>query len=166
MQALGISLVGLIAYAINFLVLVVLLRLLLYKPVKDVLDKRKLRIAEGLEAAERASEEASEQRKKFEGELEEARGKARIEAAKLAEQVEKVRNDVLQSAEKEAAAIKDRIMKEIAQERQQAEAALEQQTVELALAISKKVVGEALDQDSQRLLVARFLNEMKDESKQ
>ena len=75
-------------------------------------------------------------------------------------------DDVLQSAEKEAALIKDRIMKEIAQERQQAEAALEQQTVELALAISKKVVGEALDQDSQRLLVAKFLNEMKAESKQ
>jgi len=166
MQALGISLVGLIAYAINFVVLVVLLRLLLYKPVKDLLDKRKLRIAEGLQAAERTSKEASEQREKFESELEEARGKAQLEAAKLAEQAEQVRNDVLQSAEKEAALIKDRIMKEIAQERQQAEAALEQQTVELALAISKKVVGEALDQDSQRLLVAKFLNEMKAESKQ
>ena len=86
MQALGISLFGMIAYAINFVILVLLLRLLLYQPVKQMLEGRKQRIAEGLDAAERASAEAAQQRVRFERELEEARGAAQAEAAKLAQQ--------------------------------------------------------------------------------
>ena len=160
MQALGISLFGLIAYAINFVVLVVLLRLLLYKPVKQLLEARKQRIAEGLDAAERASGEAAAQRSQFERDLEETRGTAQAEAAKLAQQAEHVRHEVLQAAEQEAEEIKARAREEIAQERQQAVAELEQQTAELALAISRKVVGAALDQAVQRRLVEQFVREM------
>ena len=160
MQALGISLFGLIAYAINFVVLVVLLRVLLYKPVKRMLDNRKQRIAEGLEAAERATADAAEQRARFERELEEARGTAQAEAAKLAQQAERVRHEVLHAAEQEAAKIKARAREEIEQERRQAAAELQQQTADLAMAISRKVLGMALDQAAQRRLVDRFVSEL------
>ena len=160
MEALGISLGGLIAYAINFVVLVLLLRLLLYKPVKRMLEGRKQRIAEGLDAAERASAEAAEQRAKFERELEEARGAAQAEAARLAQQAEQVRHEALQAAEQEAAEIKARAREEIEQERRQVAAELQQQTAELALAISRKVVGAALDPAAQRRLVDRFVRDL------
>ena len=160
MQALGISLGGLIAYAINFVILVLLLRLLLYKPVKQMLEGRKQRIADGLDAATRASAEAAEQRARFERELEEARSEAQAEAARLAQQAEHVRHEVLEAAEQEAAEIKARARDEIEQERRQAAAELQQQTAELALAISRKVVGAALDQHAQRRLVEQFVREL------
>ena len=160
MASLGISLFGLIAYAVNFVILVLLLRLLLYQPVKQMLEGRKQRIAEGLDAAEGASAEAAEQRARFERELEEARGAAQAESAKLAQQAEHVRHEVLQAAEQDAAEIKARARAEIAQERQQAAAELQQQTADLAMAISRKVVGAALDQAAQRRLVERFVHEL------
>ena len=160
MEALGISVFGLIAYAINFAILVVLLRVLLYKPVKQLLENRKQRIAEGLDAAERAAAAAAEQRGKFERELEEARGTAQAEAAKLAQQAEQVRHEVLQAAEQEAAEIKERAREEIEQERRQAAAELEQQAADLAMAISRKVVGAALDQAAQRRLVDQFVSDL------
>ena len=54
MEALGITPFGLIAYIINFALLVVLLQIFLYKPVKNILVQRQQRIAEGLAAADRA----------------------------------------------------------------------------------------------------------------
>ena len=160
MQALGISLFGLIAYAVNFVILVVLLRVLLYKPVKQLLENRKQRIAEGLDAAERAAAAAAEQRSTFERELDEARGTAQAEAGKLAQQAEQVRHEVLHAAEQEAAEIKARAREEIEQERRQAAAELEQQAAELAMAISRKVVGAALDQAAQRRLVEQFVSDL------
>jgi F-type H+-transporting ATPase subunit b len=159
-QALGISLFGLIAYLVNFVILVVLLRVLLYKPVKQLLENRKQRIAEGLDAAERAAADAAEQRSTFERELDEARGTAQAEAGKLAQQAEQVRHEVLHAAEQEAAEIKARAREEIEQERRQAAAELEQQAAELAMAISRKVVGAALDQAAQRRLVEQFVSDL------
>ena len=62
MEALGISINGIIAYIINFALLVILLRLFLYKPVKNALAQRQQRIAESLEAADIAAQEAAQQR--------------------------------------------------------------------------------------------------------
>ena len=54
MEALGISLNGIIAYIVNFALLVFLLNMFLYKPVKNALTERQQRIAESLEAADKA----------------------------------------------------------------------------------------------------------------
>ena len=69
MEALGITPFGLIAYAVNFALLAVLLRLFLYKPVKEMLHRRQTRIAEGLEAADKATEDARRQQSEFQQEL-------------------------------------------------------------------------------------------------
>ena len=72
MEALGIYWPGIIFYIINFTVLVVLLQIFLYKPVKNMLAQRQQRIAESLEAADIAAQEAAQQRAQFEKELAEA----------------------------------------------------------------------------------------------
>ena len=79
MEALGISLNGIIAYIVNFALLVVLLRIFLYKPVKNALAQRQQRIAESLEAADKAAQEAAQQRAEFEKELAQARQVAQVE---------------------------------------------------------------------------------------
>jgi len=52
----GINLPVLIAQTVNFVVLLIILRLVLYKPVLRMLDERRERIREGLSAAERGRE--------------------------------------------------------------------------------------------------------------
>ena len=58
MDALGINGPFLIAQIVNFVLLLLLLRAFLYKPVLKMLESRKQRIAEGLQAAEVARREA------------------------------------------------------------------------------------------------------------
>ena len=69
MEALGINVNGMIAYLINFAVLVFILQRLLYKPVKGMLAQRQQRISDALAASDRAAEEAAQQRDEFEKEI-------------------------------------------------------------------------------------------------
>jgi F-type H+-transporting ATPase subunit b len=158
--ALGITPAGLIAYIINFGLLVVLLQMFLYKPVKNRLAERQQRIAESLEAADRASEEAAQQRQEFEKELAQAREKAQEEAREAAEKTEKMRQEILEDARKEAEAIKSQAREEAEAERQQVMADLRQQAAELAMQIARKIVGETIDEQKQRKMIDRFLADL------
>lgn len=157
MEALGITPFGLIAYIINFALLVVLLQMFLYKPVKNMLTQRQQRIAESLEAADKAAQEAAQQRAEFEQELAKAREEAQAEARKAAEATEKMRQDVLAAAQKEAEEIKARAREEAEQEREQVAADLQRHAGELALAMTRKIVGEGIDEGTQRKLVDQYL---------
>ena len=157
MEALGISPIGLAAYAANFIILVVLLRLFLYKPVKSMLARRQQKIADGLEAAERAQKEAEGQRAAFERELAAAREEAQQEARAAAEATERMRGEVLDAARGEAEQIKTRAREEAEREREQVTEALRREAGELALLIAGKVIAEAVDPAAHRALVDRVL---------
>ena len=60
MDALGIEWPLLISQLINFLILIVLLRMFLYKPVLNMLNARKERIAQSMKDAERVNAAARE----------------------------------------------------------------------------------------------------------
>ena len=160
MQALGIVPSGIIAYIINFTILVILLRIFLYKPVKNMLTQRRQRIAESLEAADKAAQEAAQQRMEFEKELAHARETSQAEARKAAETTERMRQEILESAKKEAESIKAHARKEAEQEKEQMAVDLQKQAAELALLMTRKVVGEGIDEKTQRKLVNQFLADL------
>jgi len=72
-EALGINLPQLIAQIANFFVLLLILRLTLYKPIIKMLDERKTKIAEGLNAAEIARAEAAKAQANVQAQLDAAR---------------------------------------------------------------------------------------------
>lgn len=160
MEALGIDLLNIIIYGINFFVVLFILQRLAFKPVKEMLEKRRKEIESGLTAAEQAQQEAARQRAEFEKELAKARQSSQEEARKAAEATEKMRKDILESARREADEIKARAKEEAEQERQQIAADLQKQAAELSMAITRKVVGDAIDPSAQRKLVDKFLAEL------
>ena len=160
MEALGITPFGLIAYTVNFLILVVLLRLLLYKPVLGMLEKRKQKIVDGLQAAERAEQQAAAQRKDFEAQLQTARHAAQEEARGAAEGAERLRQEILSAARQEAEEIKLEAREETQRERALMEEELQRQSGELAIAIAQRLIGEAADAEAQRRVVDRFISEL------
>ena len=162
MEALGINVNGMIAYLINFAVLVFVLQMLLYKPVKGMLAQRQQRIADALAASDRAAEEAAQQRDEFEKELAKARQSSQEEARKAAEATEKMRQDILEAARQEAEDIKAKAREEADQEKQQVLADLQKHTADLAMQITNKVVGQAVDKSAQSKLVDQFLAELGD----
>ena len=90
MEALGINAVGLISQAINFLILLGLLYMLLYRPILRMLDQRSVRIRESLEQAERVRQQAQQAQADFQVQIEQARREGQeivAQASKIGEQV-------------------------------------------------------------------------------
>ena len=73
MEAIGINLPGLITQLVSFVILFILLKIFLYKPILRMLDQRSERIRESLEAAERAQRESAESQQEVQAQLEAAR---------------------------------------------------------------------------------------------
>ncbi len=164
LRPLGIDPALLVAYIINFVILVILLRIFLYKPVLEMLSKRQQKIQESLEQADKVRQEAEVQQAEFQGELEEARKTSQEAAARAAQETEKMREAILVEARKEAEQIREQARQQIEVERQHTMAELQQQVADLAVALTRKVIGEtvAVDEQAQRQLIQQFLRESGD----
>ncbi len=164
LRPLGIDPALLIAYLINFVILVFLLRLFLYRPVLNMLGERRQRIRESLEEADKVRQQAEVQRTEFQRELEEARRTSQEAAARAAEETEKMREGILAEARKEAEQIREQAHQQLEVERQQVMAELRRDVVDLAVELTRRVVGEtvAVDEQAQRKLIQRFLQESGD----
>ena len=160
MEALGFDFKLIIAYFINFAILVFAFRAFAYKPILNLLEERKRKIAEGLESAEKVKEQAERERAKFQAELEKARLASQEEASKVAQATAGMREQILAEARKEAEAIKERARAEIEAERQSVQSDLRRQVADLTVALTRKVIGQSIDEKVQHDLVGKFLAEM------
>jgi F-type H+-transporting ATPase subunit b len=158
LEALGINLGYLVSQIVNFTLLAVLLYFVAYKPILRMLDTRSERIKKGLEDAEAASKRAAEMEQEFDQRMAEARRDGQEIVAEARQMSEKARQDILEEAREEGRAQIGKAKEEIVRERELAMGELRQQVADLSLVISEKVIGEALDEEKQRALIADFLD--------
>lgn len=163
-RPLGIDPTLLIAYLINFVLLLFLLRLFLYGPILNMLAERRARIADSLAQADKVRQQAEVQRAEYQKELEETRRGSQDAAKRIAEETEKMREAILADARKAADQIKEQAKQQVETERQQVMGEMRQQVVDLAVDLARKVVGETVttDEQAQRQLIQRFLQEAGD----
>ena len=159
MEALGINLGYLVSQIVNFTLLAVLLYFVAYKPILRMLDERSARIKKGLDDAEQASRRAAEIEQEFEQRMSEARKEGQEIIAQATQMSEKARQEILETAREESRAQIEKAKEEIGRERELAMADLRQQVADLSLSISEKVIGETLDEERQRKLIADFLEQ-------
>jgi len=159
LEALGINLGLLISQIFNFTLLAVLLYFVAYKPILRMLDERSERIKKGLEDAEIASRRAAEMEQEFEQRMTEARQEGQEIIAQAIQRSERHRQEILEEARTQARAEIEKAKEVIVRERELAMEELRREVADLSLTISKKVIGEALDEPSQRRLIAQFLEE-------
>jgi F-type H+-transporting ATPase subunit b len=158
MEGLGINPWMLLAQIVSFLLLLFILRAVGYKPIQKILQERQARIQKGLEDA-RAAEET---RARIEAEREEILARARAEAEEMVAEArrrsQEEREKLLAQAREEAERIRATARQEAEAERAQLLGQMREQIVALAMAAAHKLVGEALDEQRQRALVAAFFS--------
>src|SRR3990172_9898924 len=96
--ALGINLPSLIAQLINFGLLFALLSVLLYRPLLRVLDERRKRIQEGLEASEEAKRRLAHTEQEVARELDKARQEGQTMVAQAQQAAARIQEDARQQA--------------------------------------------------------------------
>jgi F-type H+-transporting ATPase subunit b len=156
---LGINGPFLIAQIVNFVVLLLILRLVLYKPMLNMLESRKQRIAEGLQAAEVARQEAEAERARLESQLDIERREAMERIAAASKRGETLAAEIEDSARQEAQRLIDEARQEAVRERDRIIGEAQGQIAELALLAAEKVIGRELaDREVQRSFVNEWLS--------
>lgn len=159
MDELGFNIPLLVAQIINFFVVLLVLRLFLYRPVLNLLDRRSQRIREGLEAAEKAKEQAAQAEQEMAKRLDEARRQGQALVAQAQEAATRIQEESRGEARREAEALLERARGEIQLERDQAIAQLRQEFADLTISAAEKVIGQSLDRQAHRRLIEEALAE-------
>lgn len=162
MEGLGINLGYLISQIINFVLLLVLLRIFLYRPIVNMLDRRREKIRADLDEADTARSQAEAAKQEYEKQLEQAREERRSIVAQANEQAEKMREEILEKARVEAQQLVAKTEEETEALRRQTLIGAQDEIVDLALAAAGKVVGESLDEKAHRRLIQEFIAEVGD----
>ncbi len=158
LSSLGINGPFLIAQIFNFFVLLIVLRRFLFKPMVNMLETRKQRIADGLQAAEMARREAEAERAQLQAQLDAERREALDRIAAASKRGETLAAEIEGSARQDAQKIMDDARSEAVRERDRIIAEAQDQIAELAMLAAEKVLGRELSsRDVQRAFVNEFL---------
>jgi F-type H+-transporting ATPase subunit b len=161
MEALGINFGLLIVQIIAFIIVFLTLNAWVYKPMLDMMETRKNKIAQGLEDARVAAEARADAEKEASKIVSVAQAEAGKVVREATERAASAGKDVKAAAEAEAAKAREVAMTEAELERNRILGDLRGQVAALALAAANKLVGEALDEKKQHVLIDEFFSGVK-----
>lgn len=140
----GIEPILLLAQVVNFLIILFVLKKFFYKPIVKMLDSRRETIAESLKNAQLIEEKLAKTEEKSAQILKEAQ----IQGEKFLVDAQSQANHIIESAQAEARSHSERAiaeaMEQITAEKIQMKKELEQDTLELVVKVTQKVLGRKL----------------------
>lgn len=158
MEALGINVGFLIFQILAFVIVLLTLQAWVYKPMLNMLESRKKKIAQSIEDARVAAEARADAEK----EATQIIGAAQAQASKIVSEATDravvAAQDVKAAAEAEAAKVHEGGLAAAEQERNRLLGDLRGQVAALAIAAAQKLVGEALDEKRQHVLIDEFFS--------
>lgn len=145
---------SLIVQGVNFLILLLLLHRLLYKPFLAKMEERTAAIKKSLEEAQEARAQATRQQEENEARLRAAYAEAAaIRAAALKEAAEEQRK-LVAAATREARQLVDNARAQTEADIRRAREELRREVSDLATAVAEKLVRKSLREDDHRRIVA------------
>lgn len=150
----------LIAQILNFLVLVFVLAKFAYKPLCNMMEERKNKIASDLEAADKAKTDAEAVKAEYAAKLADARQEAQaiVEAARKTAQAahDKIMADTKAEQEQVIAAAKDAI----ALEKKKAMDDIRTQVISLSMIAASKIVEQKLGSEEDKKMAGKIVDSL------
>ncbi len=156
---LGINLPGLVAQFINFGILLIAFTFLFRRVVFPMMDERKKRIEEGLQASEEAKKRLSQTEQEVSAEMAKARQEAQALISQAQQTSARIAEEGRTQARTEADQIIERARAEIALERDGAIADLRREFADLTITAAERVIRRSVDRDAHKDLIEQVLAE-------
>lgn len=144
----------------NTIVLVGVLWVILYNPVKDFLQRRTDKIADELNNAASNLKKSNELKLTYETkikEIEKERTEILETARKLAKENE---TNIIADAKKEAELIKSRAMSDIKLEEEKAKDSIKNQIIETSMLMTQKFISSNIDEATQNKLIEEVISDL------
>lgn len=134
----------LLVQLVNFLVLLVILNAILYKPILAKMREREARIKSDRDRAGELDQTVQDQERQHEEELAKARQTAAQEKASLVAEAKKSEAEILDKARNEATGIVEEMKESIAKEVDAVRSTLKAEMTPLAESITEKILGRSV----------------------
>ena len=146
---------------VNIIVLYLVLKLFLFKPLNRMMEKRSASIAATIDEANKKNEEAVAIKAEYQQALQNAKDESK-EILKQARETAAAQSEgILEDARQQAASLLENAHKTIALEQEKALRNSSAEIAELAMLAASKVIEEKTDTDVDRKLVESFLADTK-----
>ena len=149
----------------TFVVLLILLYKVAWKPILSTIDKRESTIQASIDDAKNAQDEAEKILAKHQEMIHNAEQEAQNLIKENRDLAEKSKQDILAQAQKAAQELIEKAKSEIEKEKESALVSLRTEVADLAISATRKLIGEALDESKQREMVNEFIREIPDVNK-
>ena len=144
---------------VNILVLFLLLKHFLFKPITEMMESRTAEIENNLKDAEDQKQKASELTAQYEEKLRGAHAEAAQIVSEAKQRGQKEYDAILKSAAQDAQKEQERSRAALEREREEMLRGVQENVTELVLLTASKLSQKELDQESDRKLVDAFLAE-------
>lgn len=145
---------------IIFVILVLLLGKLLWKPILKAVAEREKRIRDALEGAERAKAEAAQALEEQKKVIEQQRKETAALIAKAREEAREEGERLLQKAKAEAVELTERARRQIEEEKAAVLREIRAYAVDLSIASASHLLGKTLDQETHRRIVQQYIDSL------
>lgn len=149
-----------VVMALSMLVLFTLLSYLLFNPVRDMLEKRKQRVADEQETAKREKQEAISYKEGYEQRLKQVDKEAEAILSDARKRGKQNEAKIVAEAKEEAARIIAHANAEIELEKKRALDEMKQEMITISAMMAEKVVAASIDTNVQESLIDETLKEM------
>ena len=152
--------VELVFQVINTVILFLVLKRILFKPVLNIIEKRETMIQDDLAAGAKAKNEGIALKKEYEEKVSTAKEQGREIIKQATARAEEKSNKIISDAQAEVSLLKARANKEIAQEKEQAIAEVRNDISDIAILAASKVLEEDIDKSKHEYLIEKFIKEV------
>ncbi|MCF7803709.1 MAG: F0F1 ATP synthase subunit B [Candidatus Marinimicrobia bacterium] len=153
---------GLIIWTlITFIILMILLRKVAWKPILAMIDEREATIRESLEEAEQARADAEATMQEYQQKLKEARQEARQIIDESKESAEKIRAEIVEEGEQQKQKMISEAREQIEAERERAVQDIKDSVAEIAISAASRIINQELSAESHRDIIDRSLQQFK-----
>lgn len=153
LEKLGLGLTEIIFYAINLIILIVVLYLLLYKPVKKIIAGHREKLNEVFLENKKLNEEANSVKHKYEDMVEQTKQEAIKLNAELAEKAQAKSEEVILQAKAQANNILISAKKEAQAEQTRLKSEVKDTASKLAIEIAEKVLEREISNvDNEKII--------------
>lgn len=158
-ENLGLGVLEICFHTMNLLILIIVLRLLLFKPVMKMIENHKAKLNDIFEQNQKLNAEATEMKHKYDQLLVEMKEEVIKVSAEANEKAQAKSSEMIDGAKKQASAIVETAKKEVMAEKARLKNDFTSTVSSLAIEIAGKVLEREVNVSDNKKIIENCLNE-------
>ena len=165
-EIISVNIWQIVVSLLNLLILFLIIKKFLYKPVKNVLKSRQEKLDESYQRAEEYLTQAEESKNQLQAELDSAQIKAEEILNDATVNAQRRQDKIVSDARQEAESIIRQARSDADLEKQKAMSDIKTQIVDVSFALSEKLIEREIKEEDHRKLIDSFISQIGEEDEE